>query len=162
MDMYCLGKNSEHYYSEGKDNNMTGNCKIIIIVCLAGLISISPAISSEKKNGAKAGGMINKGMSSKSATTLSIASGWPPSADSRKPKKSSKICPSGHKQGWAGEFWRIYSPAIRVPGAFTEMRSVYYKILESCKSQFAPDLLAIFYFTESCCFIIPSEVSFYR
>lgn len=121
---------------------MTGNCKIIIIVCLAVLISITPAISSEKKNEEKAGDVMNKSISGTSVTEryfdncrkkfkkldknsdgyltsadyelsrfkIALLMSTPPipegyrGADSRKPKKSSKICHYGHKQRWAGEF----------------------------------------------------------
>lgn len=38
------------------------------------------------------------------------------------------------------------------------IRRCYNKILESCNSRFAPYLLGILSFTESCCFIIPPEV----
>lgn len=38
------------------------------------------------------------------------------------------------------------------------IKKLYFKILESCNSRFAPYLLGILSFTESCCFIIPPEV----
>lgn len=42
--------------------------------------------------------------------------------------------------------------------AIGPIKKIYNRILESCNSRFAPYLLAIISFTESCCFIIPPEV----